>query len=71
MGDPSGFFGGVLSGVPGTDAYTLENKYYQQIRGAEARRAIEEMKKSKLVLMLVFVLNAYILTFYILTLYEL
>lgn len=46
MGDPSGFFGGVLSGVPGTDAYTLENKYYQQIRGAEARRAIEEMKKA-------------------------
>ena len=45
-GDPSGFFGGVLSGVPGTDAYTLENKYYQQIRGAEARRAIEEMKKA-------------------------
>jgi hypothetical protein len=46
MGDPSGFFGGVLSAVPGTDAYTLENKYYQQIRGAEARRAIEEMKKT-------------------------
>lgn len=46
MGDPSGFFGGVLSAVPGTDAYTLENKYYQQIRGAEARRGIEEMKKT-------------------------
>ena len=43
MGDPSGFFGGVLSAVPGTDAYTLENKYYQQIRGAEARRGIQEM----------------------------
>jgi hypothetical protein len=43
MGDPSGFFGGVFSGVPGTDAYTLENKYYQQIRGAEARRGIQEM----------------------------
>jgi hypothetical protein len=43
MGDPSGFFGGVFSGVPGTDAYTLENKYYQQIRGAEARRGIQDM----------------------------
>jgi len=43
MGDPSGFFGGLLSAVPGTDAYTLENKYYQQIRGAEARRGIQDM----------------------------
>jgi hypothetical protein len=43
MGDPSGFFGGVLSAVPGTDAYTLENKYYQQVRGAEARRGIQDM----------------------------
>lgn len=41
-----GFYGGMASFVPGTDAYTVENKYYQQIRGAEARRAIEEMKKA-------------------------
>ena len=41
-----GFYGGMASFVPGTDAYTVENKYYQQIRGAEARRAIEEMKKT-------------------------
>lgn len=46
MGDPSGFFGGIFSGVPGTDAYTLENKYYQQIRGAEARRGIQDMLKT-------------------------
>ena len=43
MGSPTGFFGGVLSAVPGTDAYTLENKYYQQIKGAEARRGIQDM----------------------------
>lgn len=41
-----GFYGGMASFIPGTDAYTVENKYYQQIRGAEARRAIEEMKKA-------------------------
>lgn len=41
-----GFYGGMASFVPGTDAYAVENKYYQQIRGAEARRAIEEMKKA-------------------------
>lgn len=41
-----GFVGGMASFIPGTDAYTVENKYYQQIRGAEARRAIEEMKKA-------------------------
>ncbi len=41
-----GFYGGMASFVPGSDAYTVENKYYQQIRGAEARRAIEEMKKA-------------------------
>jgi hypothetical protein len=40
------FRGGVSSMIPGFNAYTLENKYYQQIRGAEARRAIEEMKKT-------------------------
>ena len=42
-----GFYGGMASFVPGTDAYTVENKYYQQIRGAEARRAIEEMTGEK------------------------
>ena len=41
-----GFLGGVTSAVPGTSAYEITNAYYNTIRGQEAFREIDELRKS-------------------------
>lgn len=41
-----GFLGGVTSVVPGTSAYEITNAYYNTIRGQEAFREIDELRKS-------------------------
>lgn len=41
-----GFLGGVTSGIPGSSAYEITNAYYNTIRGQEAFREIDELRKS-------------------------
>jgi len=41
-----GFLGGITSAVPGTSAYEITNAYYNTIRGQEAFREIDELRKS-------------------------
>ena len=41
-----GFLGGVTSAIPGSSAYEITNAYYNTIRGQEAFREIDELRKS-------------------------